>query len=369
MTERINCVPWDKTRAPERILCVRLQAMGDVVITLPYIQSLKGALSGASIDFLTRSEVDEIPKDVVLFDSVFSIGGGRNRKLQLASALSLLPRLWLRRYDVVIDLQRSRISRIVRSLLRPPSWSEFDRFSPISAGERTRRTIEAVGLGKLAVYPGLPLKDDSLGLEILTSSGWDERSELVVLNPAGCFTSRNWPMRYYAEFARLWLKKFGQTQFLILGLNAVHDRAAFLKRELGSQLINLVNRTTPSEAFAIVRRAVLILSEDSGLMHMAWVSGVPTVALFGSSRADWSAPQGNYSVCLHSGDLECGPCMEAVCRFGDVHCLTRYTPDMVAERAARLLEVSLNQTPLIVGGHTIVAAASGGNMPPGGGAV
>jgi heptosyltransferase-2 len=67
------------------------------------------------------------------------------------------------------------------------------------------------------------------------------------------------------------------------------------------------------------------------------VSGVPTLALFGSSRHVWSAPLGDHTMCLHSGDLECGSCMEPTCRYGDVHCLTRYSAEHLVERAAALL--------------------------------
>jgi heptosyltransferase-2 len=98
-----------------------------------------------------------------------------------------------------------------------------------------------------------------------------------------------------------------------------------------------VGETTPSQAFAIVQRASLVLTEDCGLMHMAWVTGVPTLALFGSSRHVWSAPLGDHALCLHSGDLACGACMEPTCRYGDVHCLTRYVPEYVVEQAEALI--------------------------------
>jgi ADP-heptose:LPS heptosyltransferase len=96
------------------------------------------------LDFLTREEVSDIPKHVALFDRVFEIGGGRDEWRQVASAMALLPQLWRRRYDVVLDLQRNRVSRLVRRLICPRAWSEFDRYSPLLAGERTRLTIEAV---------------------------------------------------------------------------------------------------------------------------------------------------------------------------------------------------------------------------------
>ena len=106
---------------------------------------------------------------------------------------------------------------------------------------------------------------------------------------------------------------------------------------MGENVISIVNQTTPSQAFAVLQHARFVLSEDSGLMHMAWVSGVPTLALFGSSRSDWTQPLGRSSLFLGSSDLPCGNCMQEVCRYGDVHCLTRYTPEFVFEKASRLV--------------------------------
>ena len=75
----IQCKPWTKVSPPRRILAIRLQAMGDVVITLPYLQGLRNALpTGVRLDFLTREETEDIPKNIDLFDRVFTIGGGRN---------------------------------------------------------------------------------------------------------------------------------------------------------------------------------------------------------------------------------------------------------------------------------------------------
>ena len=55
------------------------------------------------------------------------------------------------------------------------------------------------------------------------------------------------------------------------------EKSAVLKNELGDRLFNLVNQTDPIDAFAVLQHASMVLSEDSGLMHMAWVSGIPTL--------------------------------------------------------------------------------------------
>jgi heptosyltransferase-2 len=335
----ISCKPWTNKKPPRRILAIRLQAMGDVVITLPYLQCLRNALPpGGRLDFLTREETEDIPKNIDLFDHVYSIGGARDFRKQLWSTFLLLPRLFIQRYDVIVDLQNNILSRIVRKALLPKAWSAFDRFSPTSAGERNRLTIEAVGLGNNQMDTRLRPRKPLRATSILKSRGLNETEKLVVLNPAGAFVTRNWGMHKYVLFARQWLQLWPETRFLVLGTSFIAEKAAFLEDELGDRLSNLVGLTTPSEAFSLLQRVTLVLSEDSGLMHMAWVSGTPVVALFGGTRSDWSRPLGRHSLFLDSSDLPCGNCMQSTCRRGDVFCLSRLSPEDVFARAVSLLE-------------------------------
>jgi len=311
------------------------------MITLPYLQALRHSLpAGVTLDLLTRKEVDPIPRNIHLFNKVYSIGGGRSFKKIFLYTFFLLPRLWLRRYEVVIDLQNNIVTRTVRKALFPVAWSEFDRFSPIAAGERTRLTIQAAGFGEGRWLSPFHLKDPQLGPLMLHRNGWNGKDPLIVLNPAGVFVTRNWPLENYVQFARLWLQRQPEAKFVILGTALIAKPAAFIKKELGEALINLVEQTTPLEAFAVLQEAQLVLSEDSGLMHMAWVSGRPTLVLFGGTRSDWSRPLGQHTLFFDSSDLACGSCMQETCRFGDVHCLTRYSPEKIFRAAWRLLSSS-----------------------------
>lgn len=335
----IPAKPWTKATPPKRILAIRLQAMGDVMGTLPFLQDLRNTLPpDVQIDFLTRQETESIPKSIFLFNKVISIGGGRSFKKQVLYTLWLLPRLLLRRYETIIDLQNNHISRRLTKVLMPKAWSLFDRYSPIHGGERYRLTIEAVGLGANKLDSRFHLKEPGMGTAILRNNGWNGEDDLVLLNPAGAFETRHWDMDNYVAFARLWLGEFPGTRFLVLGTAFIAGKAAFLQEQLGDRLISLVEKTTPEEAFAVLQSVTLVLSEDSGLMHMAWTSGVPTVALFGSTRSDWARPLGAHTFFLDSSDLPCGNCMQSVCKFGDVRCMTRYTTEDIFHHCLSLIQ-------------------------------
>jgi heptosyltransferase-2 len=338
LNSKIRCLPWRSAKPPKKILAIRFQALGDVVITLPYLQSLKKSVPGATLHLLTRSEVSDIPEKLAIFDHVIRIGGGRNAKLQFVLTIFLLPYLWWQRYEVVLDLQNHKISRMVRRMLFPACWSEFDRTSKIPAGERTRQTIKATRLCDIRIEPVVIQKNKSDVSGLLVENGWDGKNPFVILNPSGAFITRNWPIKNYLSFAEQWIEKVDpQSFFVLMGLTAMTAKASMFRSELKEKFIDLTGKTTPFQAFCIIRNASLVLSEDSGLMHMAWVQSAPTLALFGSSPDYWSAPLGEWSRCLSSSDLPCGNCFSPNCQFGDVHCLTRYTAEFVLEQARVLV--------------------------------
>jgi heptosyltransferase II len=341
--DRVRAKPWKGENPPAKILVMRFQALGDTVITLPYLQSLKRQYPQIKLHFLTRDEVSPIPASISLFDKIITIGGGRNAKVQFVLALFKLPGLLLQQYDAVLDLQNNKISRVVRKLLFTKAWSEFiiDRSTTLAAGERTKLTMEALWPWKIKLDTRFEIQHQEAATTLLKKNGWKPDHDLVVLNPAGAFTSRNWPLDNYIEFSKLWLASMRpQTQFVLLLLPSLKEKAEYIARGLGESCINLTGKANQVEAFAILQKCAFVLSEDGGLMHMAWVQGVPTLALFGSSRSDWSSPQGAWSRCLHSSDLPCGNCQLETCKFGDVHCLTRYTPQQVVREAELLLKRS-----------------------------
>lgn len=326
---------WAKQRPPRKILVIRLQAMGDMVITLPYLHSLRRQHPQLEIHFLTRREVGSIPQQSGIFDRVFFLDGDRNPRKQFIHALIQFPLLLLQRYDVVVDLQNNKVSKFVRQGLNASAWSAFDTHSPVSAGLRTKLTLEAPGTWN--VHLDKTIRVDCNVNDLLMNNGWINNHQLVVLNPAGAFQSRQWPIEYYIQFARLWLRDFPDTQFVLLLMPHLKEKAEQIARALGPACIDLTGKANPVQAFAVVEKCSFMLSEDSGLMHMAWVQGIPTLGLFSSSRKEWSAPQGNWSACLDSSDLECGPCDLVICKFGDNRCLTRYSPAKIFDTALALI--------------------------------
>lgn len=336
---RIRSKLWEEETPPKKIIVIRFQALGDTIITLPYLQNLKEQYPQTQLIFLTRKEVCSIPQASDLFDEVIAIGGGRNAKLQLVQLILKIPKLLHHKADAVLDLQNNKLSRIVRKVLQPKAWTAFDTHSHLAAGERTRLTIESLWRWKISPEPRFHINRKTNALSILKANGYKESNRLVVLNPAGFCPSRNWPLDHYVNFALQWREGIDNaTQFVLLLLERHKEKSDYIREKLSTQCIDLTGITDQLQAFEIIGRSDFVLTEDSGLMHMSWVQGVPTLALFSSSRKDWSAPQGSSSLCLDSADLPCGPCELEVCQYGDNRCITRYSPEYVLSHAKVLLD-------------------------------
>ena len=341
--ESLSYSPWVKSSGPEKILIIRFHALGDVAITLPTCTALREKWRDTRIDFITSGPCAGLLNALEIFDNVYIFRQSNDRRARFAEAIRRGFDSQRTKYDVIIDLQRNWVSRLIRRVAMPKSWGEFNRFAPRPAGDRVLETFHKIGLTDLVPSYQMRIKGETreAARNILMDYGWDGEGRLVVLNPAGLWETRNWPLANYVELAGFW-SEHEQVKFLFLGTDRLFGKARYLTEQLGDSAVNLVNKTSLGEALAILQFVSVAVSEDSGLMHMAWVSGVPTVALLGSSRGDWSRPLGKQSRCLHSGDLPCGACMEAKCRFGDVHCLTRYTPEVVFNVVQELVAESEN---------------------------
>ena len=338
MSLSVKVKKWESKSPPKHILIIRLQAIGDVVITLPFVQQLKNQYPEAKIDFLTRKTQVTLLQYIEAIDKVIPFTNKTTRYGQLAGTVQAITKLLPAHYDVVLDLQTNRFSRLIRQVLFPKSFAEFERFTPFTAADRNWQALTESGLLEKRQHPTLTLKSKGQEFEILKNNNWDGTKDLILLNPAGAFKSRNWTLDNYVYFAQKWLQTHSNTQFIVLGTEKIKDKSDYLKNKLGENLINLVEKTTLTEAMLVISKCRIILTEDSGLMHMAWALKVPTISLIGSTDKNRSSQHGEHMVNLYSDDLPCGNCMRPTCQFGEIpFCLSRYTPEYIIGLAEKLL--------------------------------
>jgi ADP-heptose:LPS heptosyltransferase len=306
---------------------IRFQAIGDTLVTLPIADALRKRFPTARLGMVVGERAAAAVTSTDLFDEVFSIklSGGRRERMWESAKLSTQER---GRWEVVLDLQRNRESRLLRRLLFPEAWGEFDRYSGNSCVDRSRVPVREAGLGELEIPYRVRIRPElrEKSATLLRSMGWKNES-LLLLNPCSSWETRQWPDERWIELARRWSGKV-----LLIGEAAAHARFQKISENLGEKVLNLVGKTSLSEALSLASLCNAAVSEDGALMHASWLSGIPTVAILGSSRKDWHQPLGPHSAFFSSDDLPCGNCMRPHCIRKDVLCLQRITVDQVFEK-------------------------------------
>lgn len=338
-SEIIQVRSWQKPVFPKKVLFIRLHAFGDVLATLPAAQHWKELLPEVELHLLVCAPYADVPLNMPIFSKVHTLKHARGGWKMGLDVLTVYPTLLWEGFDAVVDLQNNVFSRAVRRALFPSAWTQFDRFSKIHVVHRYQNTVNALALAQTRPGQKIALHDDQSGLEKLRHCGWNGQDQLVLLNPCGLFATRQWGADKYLAFARLWLDQVdSNAKFVLLGYESLREKTLALEKNLGASCLNLIGQTSVQEAFNIVRRADLTLSDDGGLLHASWINQVPTIGFLGASPSYWGRPLGEKSFGFTSEDLPCGNCHRTTCLWGDNRCLARITPEMALEKARQLLQ-------------------------------
>jgi len=138
--------------------------------------------------------------------------------------------------------------------------------------------------------------------------------------------AKRWPAAYYADIAQR-LHKQGYAVWLI-GSGKDQPVADEINQLAGGHCVNLCGRTDLGDAIALLACAQLVISNDSGLMHLAAALDRPMLALFGSSSPQFTPPLSAQAQVVKL-DIECSPCFKRECPLGHFDCMTKLTPDHV----------------------------------------
>src|SRR3989338_4981019 len=169
-----------------------------------------------------------------------------------------------------------------------------------------------------------------------------DKSKLPLDKPVAAFCpgaeygpAKRWPTAYYADVAQR-LRQQGYAIWLI-GSGKDKPVADEINQLAGNTCSNLCGSTDLGDAIALLSCANLVISNDSGLMHLAAALDRPMLALFGSSSPQFTPPLSARAQVVKL-DIECSPCFKRDCPLGHFKCMTQLTPGMVWDRLTRLLQ-------------------------------
>ncbi|MEK6750487.1 MAG: lipopolysaccharide heptosyltransferase II [Pseudomonadota bacterium] len=195
----------------------------------------------------------------------------------------------------------------------------------------------ALGLAQHAPLPAIPpmprLSASAVSrAQTLTKLGLSLGPALALCPGAEYGPAKRWPAAYFRVVAEAYAAR--GWHIWILGSTKDAEVAAEIARDHAAWR-NLTGATTLAEAVDVLSAASLVISNDSGLMHVAAAVDVPVVAVYGSSDIRYTPPLSTRARVVSLG-LSCSPCFKKVCPFGHYRCLQDLTPERVLQESAIL---------------------------------
>lgn len=289
-----------------RICLVKPSALGDVVQTLPLLPALRERFPSASISWMINRELRELVDGHPQLDEVIPF----ERHGSPRTWLRLLSKLRSRQFDLVFDLQ---------GLLRTGLLTLATR-AAVRVGLETARegaqlavhcTIPRTGR-KVPAHARYWRVAEALGIEgpprptILAISDADQewaeqrvqslRSPILAVNPGARWITKRWPVERFAAIAARAVRSCGAS-VIVLGSRAESELADDFQRLLREQVpsvsvLNLAGQTTLKQLAAVLQRVDVVLTNDSGPMHLAAGLGKPVLGLFTCTSPLRSGPPG-----------------------------------------------------------------------------
>ncbi|HSB48250.1 MAG TPA: lipopolysaccharide heptosyltransferase II [Burkholderiales bacterium] len=325
-----------------KILVVGPSWVGDTVLMQPLFKLLHARHAGLALDVLaprwTFALLERMPEVRRAIESPFGHGElklGERRRLGRAlgpegyDQAIVLPTTFksaLVPYFAGIRSRTGYIGELRHWLLtdsrkldreRLPQMAQRYAALGLPRGEALRQPLPALGLRV----------DETARRALLARLGLDRSRPAAALAPGAEYgPSKRWPARYFGELAQ-GLAARGCAVWLI---GSKHDRGigADIERHSGGVCRNLCGETTLTEAIDLLASASLVVSNDSGLMHVAAALGKPLIALYGSSSPGFTPPLSPNARVVKL-DLPCSPCFRRECPLGHFNCMMQLTPDRV----------------------------------------
>jgi len=357
---------------------VKLWGMGSIVLASPVLRELRARYPEARIDFLTLRENEAVLRFYAEVDRVHALDLGRGIPRFLASTLALLRALRRERFDLLLDLEFfTRFSASVSFLAGARRSHGFSakgswrgRLHDVEAPFNAYHHVALNFLSLLRSQPTEPLpvsEEDFRAGESLpvlrapegawasclatlrADPAWRDERPLVVVNPnAGDMAlERRWPAERVTDMIAE-LAEGESLNVVLVGAPAERDYVQSLANDgrLAGRVVCAAGRTSLEELVALLAHADVVVTNDSGPLHLACAAGASTVALFGPETPVLYGPlraRRGQRHAVHYRGLACSPCMFVhdnkvlSCWFAQARCMTDIAPRDVVASARELL--------------------------------
>ncbi len=326
----------------DRTLIISPNWIGDAVMAQPLLQLLRMRYPERSIDVLAPPWVAPVWRAMAEVDTVIE-APFRHGKLQLRERWSFAQRLRRRRYaDAYVLPNTLKFALIpwLAGIARRIGYVGEMRYGLLNVLYRHDKKSP---LPMVQFYAALAGPRDQIEVPrpvltvsktqidaALTTNGLSDVARVIVFAPGAEFGSaKRWPTEHFAQLALTIAQEDSATRIVILG--SAKDR------EVGDEIvahapavINLAGTTSLSEAIALIAHADAVVSNDSGLLHIASALNRKIVAIYGPTDPLHAPPFSDASASLFLG-LDCAPCRQRECPLGHHRCMQNIAPQRVLQ--------------------------------------
>ena len=336
------------------ILFIKPSSLGDIVHAMPTCAAIRRAYPKARLTWLVKREWAGLVERIDGVDRVWSV------ESTLTGWLSQVSSLRAECFDLVVDLQGLFRSAAIGWLSGSPLLVGFangregspwfySRRVPVPQGEMhavDRYLLVAKAVGAVESRTPefrfhIPQTDLDEVDRLLSRSGVTPGTSWVAMNVSARWPTKRWPAASFAEVADR-LQQEGCGAVVMIGGPDELAEVAAVRGMMKTPSIDLTGATAVGLLPALLSKASLLITNDSGPMHIATAVGTPVVALFGPTSAVRTGPYGAGHTVL-TGNVPCRPCFSRTCHNTlHLECLRVVSPEQVlaAARAQRSLRMA-----------------------------
>lgn len=311
-------------KAPKKILLVKSGAIGDVLMTTPFLRELRKLFPKAQINYLVGNWSKEVLNNNKNIDNVISFDEDIIFKNKFFAILGLAKKIQKQKYDMCFVLDRSYLADIFAYLCKIPLRIGFDRkgegFSLTHKVKTEKNKHHINEYLKLLTFFNIKPKNKEMNLFVTKKdTGLTNRflkknklskkiigvAPLGAINPGQKMLTRRWPIRKYKELIKTLANKYG---IILFGGKEERNELEQIKNELDNGVVNAAGLTI-QQSSALMKKCKLFITHDSGAMHIAAASKIPVLSIFGPSNPHEKAPLNKNSRFIWK-KIECAPCLK-----------------------------------------------------------
>lgn len=336
-----------------KVLILKPSSLGDVVQALPLLRLLKQHRPDAEVHWWLASELCPLLVGDADLATVIPFERKRWRSpTYWPDGFDQIRALRAARYDWVIDLQGLARSALFAwlangaftiglELEREGAHLAYDLAVPRPkdkphAVEWYLAVARALGIPVHDSFAWLPARPE-IAAQVETKCPHNGARWLGI-NPGARWDNKRWPVEHFTELVRQLAARDANFRFALFGGPGDWQLTDTIQRAAPDRCVNFAGRTELPEFIELLRRCELLVTNDTGPMHLAAALRKPIVSLFGPTSPEQTGPYGQESFALRH-PLPCAPCMKSRCHWVEpLACLRGISPASVADEVMRRLE-------------------------------